>query len=117
MVSSSPAPAKNDPFRNPSYPERTHFGEKKQLEETLRTWEQRIETAAGKLLVLGTSTERAALERLFHQALGAARSVGGGSAAVAPGDGRPLRRGSPSGFEMAESALVRLTQQWEAAGL
>src|SRR5208337_1631370 len=38
------SPSLSNPFRNPSYPQRTHYAERPQLEETLRTWEQKIST-------------------------------------------------------------------------
>src|SRR5271157_3997482 len=49
-AASSPAVA--NPLRNPSYPQRTHFGERPQLEETLSSWEQKLSIVTGKLTAL-----------------------------------------------------------------
>src|SRR5208337_1599049 len=68
-AASSPAVA--NPLRNPSYPQRSHFGERPQLEETLSSWEQKINNLAGILTALGNHPGRATYERLFFQMQGA----------------------------------------------
>ena len=115
-MSSSPAPAKADPFRNPSYPKRTHFGEQKPLLEALRSWDQKLEAAAKKLQVLGNSKERPALEKLYHQAMGA-RDQLAEAARRLPREAGDLYDEDSERLRTAEAALARLAKQWEAAGL
>ena len=115
-MSSSPAPAKADPFRNPSYPKRTHYDEQKPLQETLRSWDQKLEAAARKLQVLGVSKDRPALERLYHRAMGA-RDQLAEAARRLPRETGALYDEDHERLKMAEAALVRLAKQWETAGL
>ena len=115
-MSSSPAPAKTDPFRNPSYPRRTHVGEQKELEATLLSWDQKIEAAASKLQVMGESEDRAVLVRLYHQAMGA-RDQFAEAARRLPREAGSLYEEDRERLQAAESALVRLVEQWKATGL
>jgi hypothetical protein len=115
-VSSSPAPVKADPFQNPSYPKRTHFAEKKELEEKLRMWDQKIEATARKLEVLGGSPDRPALVRLYHQAMGA-RDQFAEAAGRLPREAGALYEEDRERLEIAEEALTRLSKHLEAAGL
>ena len=61
------SPPVADPLSNPSYPQRSHFGERRQLEETLSSWEQKINNLAGKLTTLANHPGRATYERLFSR--------------------------------------------------
>jgi len=115
----SPAPATTSsralPEGNPTYPQRTHFGEKAALESTLRSWDEKIAGFAGKLSVLGSGSERAGRERLFHQMMGARDQMAESVLRM------PLETGSlyvedGERLRNAEAALVRLTQRWEKVG-
>ena len=61
----------NDLVHNPSYPARDHFSERTQLEQTLRSSEERLGSALQKLISLGNDPRQPVLTRLFHQMQGA----------------------------------------------
>ena len=115
-MSSSPALPDAHPFWNPSYPKRTHFGEQKPLLESLRSWNQKLEAAAKKLQVLGNSRHRPALERLYHQAMGARDQLAEAVRRL-PREAGALHDEDRERLRDAEAALARLAKQWEAAGL
>ncbi len=108
----SSSPAASSPFGNPSYPQRTHFAERPQLEETLRTWEQKISTVTGKLTALGSHPGRAAYERLFHQMQGA-RDQMAEAVRRMPLETGALYDEDRERFEAAVAALGRLFQSWD----
>jgi hypothetical protein len=115
-VSSSSSPVQTDPFKNPSYPARTHFSDAAQLSETLSSWQERIDAAITKLLNMPPSGERTTLERLYHQALGA-RDQFADAARRIPREAGALYQEDRERLKAAEAALDRLAKQWEAAGL
>jgi hypothetical protein len=105
-------PAGNNSFKNPSYPQRTHFGERTQLEETLHTWEEKIRGASGKLAALGDQPGRSTYERLFHQMLGARDQMAEAAARI-PLEAGVLYEDDRERFEAAAEALGRLFQKWD----
>jgi len=105
-------PAASNPFENPSYPQRTHFAERAQLEETLRSCEQKISTVTGKLTALGNHPGRAAYERLFHQMQGA-RDQMADAVRRMPLETGDLYDEDHERFEAAVAALERLFQSWD----
>ena len=109
-AASSPAVA--NPLRNPSYPQRTHFGERPQLEETLSSWEQKINNLAGKLTALGNHPGRATYERLFFQMQGA-RDQMAEAVRRMPLETGALYEEDRERFEAAAAALGRLFQSWD----
>ena len=109
-AASSPAVA--NPFRNPTYPQRTHFGARPQLEETLRSWEQKLSSVAGKLTALGNHPGRATYERLFHQMQGA-RDQMAEAVRRLPLETGALYDEDRERFEAAAAALGRLFQSWD----
>jgi len=123
-VSSSPAlvpresqetaslPATSDSCRNPSYPQRTHYAERPQLEETLRSWEQKISAVTGKLTALGNHPGRETYERLFHQMQGA-RDQMAEAVCRMPLEAGALYEEDHEHFEAAVAALGRLFQSWD----
>ena len=115
-MSSSSAPVQTDPFKNPSYPARTHFSEAAELGETLSSWQKRIDAAMSKLLTMPPSGDRTTLERLYHQALGA-RDQFADAARRIPREAGALYQEDRERLKTAEAALERLAKQWEAAGL
>jgi hypothetical protein len=105
-------PAASNPLRNPSYPQRTHFGERQQLEETLRSWEQKISSVAGKLTALASHPGRANYERLYHQMQGA-RDQMAEAVRRMPLETGTLHEEDRERFEAAAAALGRLLQKWD----
>ena len=105
-------PASSDPFRNPSYPQRIHFAERPRLEETLRSWEQKVSNVTGKLAALTNHPGRVTYERLFHQMQGAIDQM---SEAVGrmPLEAGALYEEDRERFEAAVAALGRLFQNWD----
>lgn len=105
-------PAASNPFRNPTYPQRTHFGESSQLEETLRSWEQKISRVSGKLTALANHPGRATYERLYHQMQGARDQM---TEAVGrmPLESGDLYEEDRERFEAAAAALELLFQKWD----
>jgi len=102
----------SNPFRNPSYPQRTHYAERPQLEETLRTWEQKISTVTGKLTALGNHPGRVTYERLFHQMQGA-RDQMAEAVRRMPLETGALYEEDRERFEVAVAALGRLFESWD----
>jgi hypothetical protein len=105
-------PAASNPVRNPSYPQRTHYGERPQLEETLRSWEQKISSVAGKLTVLASHPGRATYERLFHQMQGA-RDQMAEAVRRMPLETGALHEEDRERYEAAAAALERSFQRWD----
>ncbi len=105
-------PAASNPFRNPSYPQRAHFAERPQLEQTLRVWEQKISGVTGKLTALGNHPSRATYERLFHQMQGA-RDQMAEAVRRLPLEAGDLYEEDHERFEAAAAALGRLLQSWD----
>ncbi len=101
--------------RNPSYPQRAHLGEKKELEETLLSWDQKIDELARKFSSLGTDSRREDYERLYHQMLGA-RDQMAETVRRLPLETGDLYDEDHERFESARSALERLVQRWDAIG-
>ncbi len=106
-------PAASNPLQNPSYPQRTHFGERPQLEETLRSWEQKIGGVAGKLAALGNHPARATYERLYHQMLGA-RDQMAEAVRRLPRETGALYDEDRERFKAAAAALGRLFLKWDS---
>jgi hypothetical protein len=102
-----------DPYRNPSYPQRTHYGEKQHLEETVRTWDEKIAEVARHLTALGTTSSRTTLERLYHQMLGARDQIAEAARRM-PMETGDLYEQDRQRFQTGIAALERLRRQWEA---
>ena len=64
-------PALPDPARNPTYPQRTHFGEKQALETELHAWNDKIRLVAQQLMSKDGQSRSEDLKRLYHQMMGA----------------------------------------------
>jgi hypothetical protein len=102
-----------NPWKNPSYPARTHWSERPVLEEKLRSWDRKIDALAQKLAVLGNRPERPAYERIYHQMLGARDQLAEAVRRL-PGEAGALYHDDQERLRNAESALERLTRQWDA---
>lgn len=110
--SNTSAPASPNPFKNPSYPPRVHFGDKARLEERLNACEQHIATFRAKLTTLGDHPSRPAHERLFHQLLGTRDQIAE-CALRMPRETGALYDEDRERLVAAEAALVRILKQWD----
>jgi len=102
------------PFKSPTYPPRVHFAERAELDQSLRTIEERLEMVRRKLDVMGSHPERAGSERLYFQMLGARDQVAEGVRRL------PLETGAlydedKERFEEALAAFERAYQRWESS--
>jgi len=100
------------PFKSPTYPPRVHFAERSELEAKLRSIEERIQAARWKLDVMGSHPDRAGLERLFFQMLGARDQVAEGVRRL------PLETGAlydedHERYVEALAAFERVYRRWE----
>lgn len=109
-------PSGSKPVKNPSYPQRNHFGERQMLEDTLCSWEQKIGTVAEKLSVLATHPDRTGYERLFHQMMGARDQVAEAVRRM-PLETGALDEEDRERLHSAIAALERLFQKWDRVGL
>jgi hypothetical protein len=104
-----------DPFHNPSYPARTHYHERDELERSLRSALERINKAHQKLSSLAGDPRAAVLVRLYHQMLGARDQI---AACVRrmPLETGELYEGDRERYAQAVAALERTWQKWQAGG-
>ncbi|MFO0892786.1 MAG: hypothetical protein U0790_27050 [Isosphaeraceae bacterium] len=108
-------PARVDaPYRNPTYPARTHWSERAGLEDRLKAWDQKIGDYARRLATLRDSASRASFERIYHQMTGA-RDQFADAARRLPRETGALYHEDLERLENAESALQRLVQRWDRA--
>jgi hypothetical protein len=107
------SPAAANPFKNPSYPERVHFAERKTLEERLRYWEEKILAMGKTLTAQGDHPQRDAYVRLFHQMQGA-RDQMAEAVRRMPLETGALYDEDRERLTNAEAALTRILQRWDA---
>ncbi len=103
------------PFKSPTYPPRVHFAERTEMEQRLSSIDERIQVARRKLETLGERSERARLDRLYFQMLGARDQV------VESIRRLPLETGAlydedRERYEQALAAFERTHRRWEAGG-
>ena len=101
------------PFKSPTYPLRVHFHERGELEQQLRSAEERIQAARRKLDVMGSHPDRARLERLYFQMLGARDQIAEGVRRL------PLETGAlydedKERYTEALAAFERAYRRWES---
>jgi hypothetical protein len=104
-----------NPVRNPSYPQREHFTERKPLEEKLREWDEKIAAIGRKLAAMGSHPNRDTYGRLYHQMQGA-RDQMAEAVRRLPLETGTLYEEDRERLAIAEAALSRVMQRWEAAG-
>ncbi|MGO9917854.1 MAG: hypothetical protein ACLQIB_24560 [Isosphaeraceae bacterium] len=112
---SSDGPRGADLFHNPSYPARTHFQERQELEESLRVAEERVSAAGQKLTAVADHPEQAALVRLYHQMMGARDQIADCVRRI-PLEAAGLYEEDKERYVQADAALERTWRKWQAAG-
>jgi hypothetical protein len=110
-VSSTPVPVSTD--RNPSYPQRTHYAEKKALEEKLRSWQEKVAEMGKKLTSLGNHPIRATYVRLYFQMLGALDQMAEAVSRM-PLEAGVLYDEDREKLRIAEAALALVFRRWDA---
>ncbi len=107
------APIPVSPWKNPSYPARTHWAERPALEEKLHAWDRKIATVAQKLTVIGAAPSRASHEKIYHQLTGARDQLADAVSRM-PRETGVLHHEDHERLVNAESALERLFRRWDA---
>ena len=105
-----------DPYRSPTYPERVHVHERGQLEEALRTCDQRLSAALQKLNVLANHAEKPRFVRLYHQMRGARDQVAEAVRRL-PLEAGGLYNEDRERFLQAVEAMERTWRRWEQASV
>jgi hypothetical protein len=101
-----------DPLKNPSYPQRAHIHERAKWEAVLKNCEDQVGAARRKLAVLGNRPNRARLERLYVQMLGARDQVADAARRL-PGETGDLYEEDHHRLEEAVVALDRVQRLWK----
>jgi hypothetical protein len=109
------SPRPTVPFKSPTYPLRVHFAERAELEQRLHSIEERIQAARRKLDLLGSQPERAGLERLYFQMLGARDQVAEEVRRL-PLETGELYDEDRERYEEALAAFERVYRRWESGG-
>ncbi|WP_165219143.1 hypothetical protein [Aquisphaera insulae] len=104
------------PPKNPSYPPRTHYGEKPTLVAALKSWDEKIAGVARKLATLkADQPNRLTFERAYHQMLGARDQMADAIRRM-PLEAAALYHEDQERLKNAEAALVRLMARWDTGG-
>jgi len=114
LAVSGDGPRTADPFRNPSYPARTHFQERQELEKSLRLAEDRVSAARQKLSGVASNPQQAALVRLYHQMMGARDQIAACARRI-PLEAAGLYEEDKERYAQAVAALERTWGKWQAA--
>ncbi len=109
------ADKKLNPFQNPSYPKRVHVLERAQLEQSLRSCDERMSPVLRKLNALGNHADRSTYERLYHQLLGARDQVAEAVRRL-PLETGGLYHEDKERYEQALAAFDRILKRWSIAG-
>ena len=99
------------PWKNPSYPARTHVHERAQWRALLELWDQRIAQAKAELGGAGPDSERG---RLFVQMLGARDQIAEAARRL-PMEVGELYEEDHHRLNEAVAALERIFARWNAA--
>jgi hypothetical protein len=103
-----------NPYRNPSYPERTHFAERDELAAVLRSCEERLSSARVKLESLANDAQRQVFARLYHQLQGARDQVAEMARRI-PLETGELYREDKERVTQAIAAFERTWNRWNSA--
>ena len=109
----SPRPAV--PFKSPTYPVRNHFAERAELEQRIRSIEERIQAARRQLDAQGIRPDRSGPERYYFQMLGARDQLAEAVRRL------PLETGAlydedKERYTEALAAFERAYRRWEGGG-
>ena len=102
-----------DPWKNPSYPQRVHIHERAQWQGVLARCEEQVAAARETLSSLGNHNNRAVLERLFAQMLGARDQVAEAARRL-PMEVGELYEEDKHRLEEAVAALDRVVRRWDS---
>jgi hypothetical protein len=102
-----------DSARNRSYPQRVHFGERKELQDKLASWDEKLAAMGKRLATLGAHPHRASYERLYHQMQGA-RDQMAECVRRMPLETGILYDEDRERLTSAEAALTRTLHRWDA---
>ena len=102
---------KADPDRSPTYPQRVHLHERGQLEEALRSCDQRLSSALQKLNALANHAEKPRFARLYHQMQGARDQVAEAVRRL-PLETGGLYHEDHERFQNAMGAMERIGRKW-----
>ena len=103
------------PQRNPSYPGRTHTGERAQWQAVLDEWRKKVAAATSRLDVLGNHPKRADFDYVAAQMQGALDQIAD-SARRLPGEVGEMYAEDKHKLDQAVAALGRLLAKWETLG-
>jgi predicted nucleic acid-binding Zn-ribbon protein len=103
-----------DPYRNPSYPQRTHLHERSALQEKLSKIEERLKSAHQKLSAATNHPRLPVLTRLYHQLQGARDQVAEAVRRM-PVEAGGLYHEDSERLEQALAAFERTFRKWESA--
>jgi hypothetical protein len=109
------ADKKLNPFNNPSYPKRVHIVERAELEQALRSCDERIAPVLRKLNTLGNHPDRAKFERFYYQLLGARDQVAETVRRI-PLETGDLYHEDKERYQQALAAFDRILKHWVKMG-
>jgi hypothetical protein len=102
-----------DRAHNPSYPRRTHYSERTQLEEVLRSCEERLSSARQKLIAVRGQADGDTRARTFHQLAGARDQIAE-TVRRLPLEAGELYHEDKERYEQAVAAFDRIWRKWES---
>jgi hypothetical protein len=108
-------PREVPPYRNPSYPHRTHTAEGPKWRALLDEWRTRVAATTSKLNVLGNHPKRAEFELLAAQMQGGLDQIADAARRL-PGEVGELYDEDKHKLDQAVAALERLLKKWETLG-
>jgi hypothetical protein len=101
------------PFKNPSYPQRIHYSERKALYDLLQSCDERLGQVRQRLEAIGDTDQRATSDRLFLQLQGARDQIADAVRRM-PLEAGALYHEDQERLQVATEAFERLMKQWSA---
>ena len=102
-------------YRNPSYPHRTHTGERAKWAAVLDEWRTKVAAATSRMNVLGNHPKRAEFEYVADQMQGALDQIADAGRRL-PGEVGEMYAEDKHKVDQAVAALGRLLKKWETLG-
>jgi hypothetical protein len=109
----NPRTRPTDRAHNPSYPRRTHFSERTQLEEVLRSCEERLSSARKKLIAARGQADEETRARTIHQLEGARDQIAE-TVRRLPLEAGELYHEDRERYQQAVAAFDRIWRKWES---